>query len=85
VAASFARNLLNALLMALPLFWIAGNIDWVGPQRNLYQLSSVFVALVALGVMLYLVFSRLLGSPEWPFVRQLIASLAGRIRNLKIR
>jgi putative peptidoglycan lipid II flippase len=79
VFASFVRNLLNSALMALPLVWVAGKVDWVGPERNLYQLTSIFAALVALGLVLYLVLSWLLRSPEWPFVSQFSNAVRRRI------
>lgn len=81
---SFARNLVNALLMALPLIWIVRNVDWVGPQRDLYQLSGIFVALVFLGVIVYLLLSYVLRSPEWPFVSQLITALRRKFK-VKVR
>jgi putative peptidoglycan lipid II flippase len=78
IFASFLRNLLNALLMSLPLFWIVQSVNWVGPERNLYWLSSVFAGLLVLGVILYLVLSRLIGSPEWIFVKQFSSALQRR-------
>jgi putative peptidoglycan lipid II flippase len=81
VFASFLRNLLNAALMALPLLWIAHNVDWVGPERNLFYLSGIFIALLALGVVLYALLSWALGSPEWPFVRRLAGVVMRRLKN----
>jgi putative peptidoglycan lipid II flippase len=80
VFASFWRNLLNAALMAAPLFWVARSVDWVGPERNILYLSAIFVALLALGVVFYGLLSRVLGSPEWSFVRQLAGALTQRLK-----
>jgi putative peptidoglycan lipid II flippase len=79
IFASFMRNLLNALLMSLPLLWIVQSVDWVGPERNLYWLSGVFAGLLILGVILYLVLSRLLRSPEWIFVKQFSRAFQRRL------
>jgi putative peptidoglycan lipid II flippase len=82
---SFVRNLLSALIMALPLVWAVRNVEWVGGERDLFQLSSIFAALVILGVILYLLLSRFLRSPEWPFVRQLIGTFKRRLGRVKAR
>jgi putative peptidoglycan lipid II flippase len=79
ILASFVRNLLNALIMSLPLFWIVQSVDWTGPERNLFRLTIIFAGLVTFGVILYLVLSRLFSSPEWPFVRQLSTGLGRRL------
>jgi putative peptidoglycan lipid II flippase len=78
IFASFVRNLLTALLMSLPLFWIVQSVDWVGPERDLYRLSKIFAGLLTLGVSLYLVLSRLFWSSEWIFVKQFASAIQRR-------
>jgi putative peptidoglycan lipid II flippase len=68
---SMARNLLNALLMAVPLFFISQSVDWVGPEKNLLMHGAIFLLLLGLGFSFYLVLAFLLRSPEWQVVTQL--------------
>jgi putative peptidoglycan lipid II flippase len=68
---SFLRNLVNALLMALPLFFIVRTVDWVGSDGTVLTHAAVFLLLLAMGILLYLALSFLLRSSEWEFVREL--------------
>jgi len=68
---SFFRNLLNALLMAVPLFFIVRTVDWVGSDRTLLTHGAIFLLLLAMGILLYLALSFVLRSLEWEFVREL--------------
>ena len=74
--ASFIRNLLNALLMALPLFLIARRVDWVGSERNLLTHGFIFLSLLGSGLGLHLALTFFRGGPEWQVVR----ALARRIK-----
>lgn len=78
---SFLRNLLNSLLMALPLFFIAQSIDWIAPAKNVLTQVATFLLLLGLGPALYLVLSFLLRSPE----RQVILQLWDRIKRKDFR
>ncbi len=69
-AVSFLRNLFNALLMALPLLFIARRFDWVGAEKNLLTHGAVLMLLLGLGISLYLALSFLLRSPELQVVRE---------------
>jgi putative peptidoglycan lipid II flippase len=68
-SASFFRNLVSALFMAFPLWLIVRQVDWVRSEPPLLTHTLVFLLLLPLGVLLYLVFSYLFRSPEWPLVR----------------
>jgi peptidoglycan biosynthesis protein MviN/MurJ (putative lipid II flippase) len=68
---SFLRNLVNACLMALPLFLIIQTLEWVRPERNLWMQGSVFLSLPIMGVLLYLLFTRISRNPDWQFVSSL--------------
>ncbi len=68
---SFFRNLFNAFLMALPLFFIVQRVDWVGPEKTLLTHGAIFLLLLGLGISLYLTLSFLLSSTEWRAVREL--------------
>ncbi|MFQ5683197.1 MAG: murein biosynthesis integral membrane protein MurJ [Candidatus Binatia bacterium] len=68
---SFFRNVLNALLMALPLFFIVRKFDWIGSSRDLLTHGAVFLLLLILGTLLYFALTFLLRSPEWPIMREL--------------
>jgi putative peptidoglycan lipid II flippase len=76
---SFIRNLLNALLMAAPLFFVVRKVDWTGAERDLLNLTLIFLALVVFAVCLYLLLSRVLRSPEWPFIAHALAALKQRL------
>lgn len=78
---SFFRNLFNALLMALPLFFIVRSVDWVGSGKNPFVPGAIFLFLLALGISLYLALSFLLRSPECHFVRELGIRIKGRYFN----
>ena len=73
---SLGRNLLSALLMAVPLFLIVRNVHWIGEQRALLTHGIGFLALLGLGVFLYGGLSFLFRSPE----RQVLTQLGGRIK-----
>ena len=73
---SFLRNLFNALLMALPLLFIVGKVDWIGSARDPLTYGAIFLMILALGLSLYLVLTFLWRSPEW----QLVSQLGGRIK-----
>lgn len=78
ILASFVRNLINALLMGLPLLFIVHNVDWTGPGRNWMMHSAVFLLLLGLGVAVYVILSFLLRSPEWAILRELGTKLKRR-------
>ncbi|MGH7774529.1 MAG: murein biosynthesis integral membrane protein MurJ [Candidatus Binatia bacterium] len=73
---SFLRNLFNALLMALPLIFIVGSVDWVGSEKSLLNHGAIFLLVLILGISLYLALSFFLRSPEWQVVRD----LSGRVK-----
>ena len=77
---SFTRNLFNALLMAVPLFFISQSVDWVGPEKNLLMHGAIFLLLLGLGFSFYLVLAFLLRSPEW----QVVTQLGGRAKKALI-
>jgi putative peptidoglycan lipid II flippase len=79
VAHSFVRNLISASLMALPLYWIVGQIDWTGAGTNVYFNGLILVSLIILGGLLYLLLSYLLRSPEWQMVEQFRRALHSRL------
>jgi putative peptidoglycan lipid II flippase len=79
VAQSFLRNFISASLMALPLFWIARQVDWTGAGINVYSKALILGSLVTLGVLLYLLLSYLLKSPEWQIVERFRRSLQSRL------
>lgn len=68
---SFCRNLISALVMAFPLLLMVRRVDWVAPGKGLFTLAVVFVAVIAVGMALFLALSFLLRSPEWRAVRAL--------------
>jgi len=75
---SFVRNFFNALLMALPLLWIVGQVNWIGPERNLLINGIVFLMVLGLGIFLYAFLTFLWRSPEWEIVRSLGRKIRGR-------
>lgn len=75
---SLFRNLFNAFLMALPLFFIVRNVDWSGSQGSLLTHGAIFLSLLALGLSLYVALSFLLRSPERQVVLQLAAAIKKR-------
>jgi putative peptidoglycan lipid II flippase len=79
VARSFLRNLFSASLMALPLFWLVGQVDWTGTAIGASSKALLLASLVILGVSLYLALSFLLRSPEWPIVEQFRRALQSRL------
>lgn len=70
-SSSFVRSLFNALIMAFPLLWIVGHVDWIGPERDLLMNGFIFLIVLGLGIFLYLFATFLLRSPEWRAVREL--------------
>jgi putative peptidoglycan lipid II flippase len=79
VARSFLRNLFSACLMALPLFWLVGQVDWTGTAIGASSKALLLASLIILGISLYLALSFLLRSPEWPIVEQLRRALHSRL------
>jgi putative peptidoglycan lipid II flippase len=75
---SFVRNLFSAMLMAFPLLWIVGRVDWVGPERILWLNGVWLLLILVLGPLIYLGSSFLLKSPERGILRQLGAQLRQR-------
>ena len=78
---SFGRNLFNASIMALPLFVIVRQVDWVKPERTLWTHGAIFVLLLGLGLSLYLFLAFLLRSPELQVLRQIGPRLNGVYRD----
>jgi len=72
---SFIRNLVNALLMALPLYFIVRRVDWVGSEMGLITHGAIFLLLLGLGILLYLGLSFLFRSPEWHVIGELWARI----------
>jgi len=68
---SFLRNLCNALLMALPLFYVVQRVDWLGSERSVLTHGFIFLTLLGGGLCLYLALSFVLRCPEWQLVREL--------------
>lgn len=68
---SFCRNLISALVMAFPLLLTVRHVDWVARDQGLWIHATVFVAVIALGIAIFLASSFLLRSPEWHAVRAL--------------
>ena len=79
VAQSFVRNFINALLMAVSLFWIVGQVDWTGSGVDAYWKVLILGTLLFLGCSLYLLLSYLLRSPEWELVEHVRRSLRSRL------
>lgn len=79
-AVSFVRNLLSALLMALPLAWLVGTIDWIGTERNMFSLGAFFILVLSLGLVIYVVLSFLLRSPERTILREVAAGVKKRLK-----
>ena len=79
VARSFVRNLFSASLMALPLFWLVGQVDWTGTAIGASSKALLLASLIVLGISLYLALSFLLRSPEWPMVEQFRRALQSRL------
>lgn len=76
--ASFIRNLVSALLMAAPLFFMARRVDWVGSDGILLVHGAVFLALIVLGLGLYVGLSCIWRSPERQWVLQVAAAIKRR-------
>jgi putative peptidoglycan lipid II flippase len=79
VAYSFFRNLITTVIMALPLIWVVGNIDWTGTTLPIYSKALILAGLIVLGLILYLALSYLLRSPEWPIVEEFRRALKSRL------
>jgi putative peptidoglycan lipid II flippase len=75
---SLMRNLFNALLMALPLFFIVQRVDWVSSEGSLLTRGAVFLFILALGPSLFLTLSLLTRSPELEAFRQVVAGFKKR-------
>ena len=80
VAQSFLRNLISTLLMATPLFWLAGKVDWTGTGIAVYSKALILACLICLGISLYLGLSYLLRSTEWQILDQFRRSAQSRLR-----
>jgi putative peptidoglycan lipid II flippase len=80
VAQSFLRNLISTSLMALPLLWVVGKVDWTGTGIPMYSKALILGCLIILGISLYLALSYLLRSPEWQMVAQFRRALQSRLR-----
>jgi len=78
---SFLRSLLNSLLMALPLLFIARRIDWIAEKKSILTPVATFLLLLGLGLALYLVLSLLWSSPE----RQMICQAWHRMKRGNFR
>ena len=70
---SLWRNLIAAAVMAGPLLLLAGRMKW--NVETLFAQALGFVALVVGGVVLYIVATRLLGSPDWFLARKMGTAL----------
>jgi putative peptidoglycan lipid II flippase len=79
VAQSFLRNFISTLLMALPLLWIVGQVDWTGTGIATYLKALILACLISLGLSLYLALSYLLKSTEWPIVDKFLRALQSRL------
>jgi putative peptidoglycan lipid II flippase len=79
VAQSFLRNFISTLLMALPLFWIVGQVDWIGTEIATYLKALILACLISLGIALYFALSYLLRSTEWQIVDQFTRALHSRL------
>ena len=65
--------------MALPLFWIVGQVDWTGSGIDAYSKVLILGSLIIFGCSFYLLLSYLLRSPEWQVVEQFRRSLQSRL------
>jgi putative peptidoglycan lipid II flippase len=79
VAQSFLRNFISTLLMALPLLWIVGQVDWTGTGIATYLKALILACLISLGLSLYLALSYLLKSTEWQIVNKFLRALQTRL------
>ena len=80
VSQSFLRNLISTLLMATPLFWLAGKVDWTGTGIAVYSKALILACLICLGISLYLGLSYLLRSTELQILDQFRRSAQSRLR-----
>ncbi len=80
VAHSFLRNLISTLLMAIPIFWLAGKVDWTGSGLPMYWKALILAGLIIIGISFYLVLSYLLRSTEWQILDQFRRALQSRLR-----
>jgi len=74
---SFLRNLINALVMGVPLTIITRSVDWSGSQDLLFK-SATFLLLVGLGLAIYIALTLLGRSPERELIRRVAASVKRR-------
>jgi putative peptidoglycan lipid II flippase len=79
VAQSLLRNLMNALLMTVPLVWIVKHVDWTGTTLSFSTKAVILAGLIAIGVSLYVLLSYALRSPEWRILEQFRRALQTRL------
>jgi putative peptidoglycan lipid II flippase len=79
VAQSFLRNSISTLLMALPLLWIVGQVDWTGTGIATYLKALILACLISLGLSLYLALSYLLKSTEWQILDRFLRALQSHL------
>ncbi len=73
---SFLLSLFNALIMALPLYWLVQRIDWLGSEVALITQGAIFATVLTTGLIIYILLSYITRSPE----RRVIAQVAAAIR-----
>lgn len=66
---SFSRSLLGSLAMALPLFLIVRQVDWVAPGRAFLIQGALLLSVVAGGAFIYVLLASLFRSPELRVLR----------------
>jgi len=76
---SFRSSSLCALLMALPLWFLCKQLEWTA-QRSILVDGTLLIVLLAAGALSYLMWIKVLGSPDWPMVQRMGMALARRIR-----
>ena len=77
---SFCRNGLGALLMAAPLWYLCRQLEWTGAGRSLFIDGTVFLGLLMVGALSYVLWLKILASPDWPMIEKLGAALGQRLR-----
>lgn len=75
---SFWTDSACALLMALPLWWVFGQIEWTNQGRSILIDGGIFAVMLALGGLSYFMWVRILRSPDWAIVQRITAALARR-------
>ena len=77
---SFWTSGVCALLMAAPLWFLSRQLDWTGAGRSILLDGTVFLLLLIIGPLSYLLWSKVLASPDWPLVQGIGAALVRRLR-----